>query len=250
MRRRYLFWASLLLLIPFLSVLPLQAQADLAGTYRCASFNVGGRGGRCTSPPLVLQANGSYQMSSEHGKFTVRGNRIFLSESKLRGPGRLLEDGNEIVFQYTYKGLQHTVLYRRQAEAPPPAAAPGEPEAGASIVSVHITIEFSPSDGSVGWINSANLVPEGGKKADGYETLAVTDGKQTVKAYFRAVETRRYYTLLVGSGFETRAVAKIDLRQASDPVKLTLRAPVPGRDRDRYTLPTTGPGYTPPRSNP
>lgn len=225
----------------------MRAQSGVAGTYRCVSFNVGGRGGRCTSPPLVFQADGQYQMSSEHGTYSVRNNRIFLSESKIRGAGRL-QGGNEIVFEYTYRGLPQTITYRREAEAAAPhsTSEPGETR----FVPVSFTVEFSATDGSVDWINSANLVPEGGAKEDGYETLAVTDGKQTVTAYFRAVATGRIYTLLVGSGFETRALAKVDLRKATAPVKLTVRAPHPTQDRDRFTPPTSGSGSTLPRSDP
>lgn len=240
--RGCLSFSFVLLLAPMV-----RAQSGVAGTYRCVSFNVGGRGGRCTSPPLVLRADRQYLMSSEHGTYSVRNNRIFLSASRIRGAGRL-QGGNEIVFEYTYRGLPQTVTYRREAQAAAPNAtsAPGE----TSFVPVSFIMEFSDSDGSVEWINSAKLVPESGAKEDGYETLAVTNGKQTVKAYFRAVATGRIYTLLVGSGFETRALAKIDLRTATGPVQLTIRAPRPARDRDRYTPPTTGPGYIPPPSHP
>lgn len=238
----FLFFSVALFFVPDVIV-----QSNLVGTYRCVSFNVGGRGGRCTSPPLNLLANGQYQMSSEQGTYAVRNNRIFLSESKIRGAGRL-QGGNEIIFEYTYRGLVQTVTYHREAEAAP---ANSMSETGAtSFVPVSFTVDFSAADGSVDWINSANLVPEGGAKKDGYETLAVTDGKQTVKAYFKAVATGHIYTLLVGSGFETRALAKVDLRKATEPVKLTIQTPRPTRDRDRYTPPTSGPSYTPPRSDP
>jgi hypothetical protein len=239
--RSFLFFSIVLL---FASVM--RAQSGIVGTYRCVSFNVGGRGGRCTSPPLVLHADRQYQMSSEHGTYSIRSSRIFLSESRIRGAGRL-QGGNEIVFEYTYRGLKQTVTYRLEAHAAPSnsRSEPGE----TSLVPVSFTMEFPAADGSVGWINSADLVPEGGAKEDGYETLAVTDAKQTVKAYFKAVATGRIYTLLVGSGFETRVLARIDLRNATEPVKLTVRVSRPTRDRDRYTPPTTGPGYTPPRSD-
>lgn len=244
--RRSLARSCLSISVVLLFAPVMRAQSGVAGTYQCVSFNVGGRGGRCTSPPLVLQADGQYQMSSEHGTYAVRNSRIFLSESKIRGAGRLQD--NEIVFEYTYRGLPQTATYRREAEA---AAANSTSEPGETrFVPVSFTIEFSATDGSVDWINSANLVPEGGAKEDGYETLAVTDGKQTVKAYFRAVATGRIYTLLVGSGFETRTLAKVDLRKATAPVKLTVWTPRPTRDRDRFTPPTSGSGSTPPPSYP
>jgi hypothetical protein len=88
-------------------------SATVAGVYRCWHFNVGGAGKRCTSPPLELRADGTYRMSSERGTYTIQRDRIVLSESKIRGPGRML-GGDKIVFEYTYKGLAHTVTYLRQ----------------------------------------------------------------------------------------------------------------------------------------
>lgn len=89
------------------------AQANpLAGTYRCWSFNVGGAGRRCTSPPLVLHPDGTYEMSSERGTYTVEGDDVILSESKIRGRGHL-QGGNQIVFEYDFQGLRHRVTYLR-----------------------------------------------------------------------------------------------------------------------------------------
>ena len=90
-------------------------NTNLAGTYRCWSENVGGRGGRCAvgAPPLVLNADGTYSMSNEHGTYKVSGDFIILSESKLRGQGHIV-GGNQIVFEYDYRNLHHTVTYLRQ----------------------------------------------------------------------------------------------------------------------------------------
>lgn len=221
MRIRQMFIGGLFLLaLADLCAEPAHAQSHVAGTYRCVSFNVGGRGGRCTSPPLMLQANGEYDMSSEHGTYTVEGNQIVLSESKIRGAGHLQD--NEIVFEYSYKGLQQTVTYRREAQATPNSL---RVPRTTNVVAVSITITFPPTNGSVGWINTANLIPEGGRKEDGYETLAVSDGKHLVKVDFKAVATGRIYTLLVGSGFETRELGKVDLTAATAPVKLSVQAP-------------------------
>lgn len=84
-----------------------------SGVFRCWSFNVGGAGKRCTSPPLELRADGTYRVSSEQGTWRVSGDRIVLSASKIRGPGRLV-DGNKIVFEYSHNGLKHTVTYLRR----------------------------------------------------------------------------------------------------------------------------------------
>lgn len=84
---------------------------SVAGTYRCWSYNVSGGAGSCRlSPPMILNPDGTYQMSSERGTYTVKGDTIILSESKIRGPGKL-QNGNQIVFEYSYKGLNHTVTY-------------------------------------------------------------------------------------------------------------------------------------------
>ena len=88
--------------------------STLAGTYRCRSYNVGGAGGRppVGTPPLVLNANGTYSMSSEHGTYTVKGDTLVLSQSKIRGAGKL--NGNQVVFEYDFKGLHHVVTYVKQ----------------------------------------------------------------------------------------------------------------------------------------
>lgn len=91
------------------------AGARLAGRYDCWMQNVGGSGGHCATgtPPIILNADGTYSMSREKGTYTVKGDTVVLSESKLRGPGHL-RDGNKIVFEYDYQGLHHTVTYLRR----------------------------------------------------------------------------------------------------------------------------------------
>lgn len=87
------------------------AAPDMAGRYRCLSYNVSGGGGSCRlAPPLMLNRDGSYTMSRERGTWRVAGDRVHLSESKIRGPGRIARDGR-IVFEYTYGGRRHTVTY-------------------------------------------------------------------------------------------------------------------------------------------
>ncbi|MBI3553071.1 MAG: hypothetical protein HY077_11200 [Elusimicrobia bacterium] len=101
-----------------LCALSFQARAaeksKAAGHYRCWSFNVGTRAGRCTSPPLVLKEDGTYSMSTEKGTYKVKGSQLVLSASKIRGPGKFNKDGNQIVFEYKYKGVQQSVIYLRQ----------------------------------------------------------------------------------------------------------------------------------------
>ncbi|MDE3084228.1 MAG: hypothetical protein KGJ37_03275 [Verrucomicrobiota bacterium] len=91
------------------------APANLAGTYRCWSYNAGGAGSRppIGTPPLVLKTDGTYAISSEHGMYTATGGTVVLSASKIRGPGHLV-GGNKIVFEYDYKGRHYIVTYLRQ----------------------------------------------------------------------------------------------------------------------------------------
>ena len=104
----------MLLSIGMVLVCPsLRAQAQIAGTYRCTSAQVGGRSGRCSSPPLILYADGTYRIWGEEGRYRIRGHWIIFSESKKRGPGRL-RHGREIVFEYTYRGNKHTIEFRRE----------------------------------------------------------------------------------------------------------------------------------------
>ena len=101
--------AFLILVLGIASAAP--ASSNIVGNYRCLSYNVSGGGGSCRlAPPLVLNANGTYRMSSEHGTWRVVGDRVHLSASKIRGPGKLVED-NRIVFKYTYHGWQHIITY-------------------------------------------------------------------------------------------------------------------------------------------
>ncbi len=93
------------------AVAALAATPNIAGHYRCLSYNVSGGGGSCRlAPPLTLNANGTYGMSSERGTWRVVGDRVHLSGSKIRGPGKLSKD-NRIIFEYTHRGWQHTITY-------------------------------------------------------------------------------------------------------------------------------------------
>ncbi len=98
--------SGIVLLLPF----PSFAQS-IAGTYRCFSYNISSAGGSCRiTPPLVLNPDGTYQMSSEKGTYKVQDRTVVLSESRIRGPGKLA-GGNRIVFEYDLKGQHYTVTY-------------------------------------------------------------------------------------------------------------------------------------------
>jgi len=94
------------------ALLPSVALAQpVAGVYRCFSYNIDGAGGSCRiTPPLVLNADGTYRMSSEKGTYKLLDGKVVLSESRTRGPGKL-EAGNRIVFEYDLNGKRYTVTY-------------------------------------------------------------------------------------------------------------------------------------------
>jgi hypothetical protein len=111
-------WWGLLMTAGLLLGCPgLHAQSQTAGTYRCAAVSVDGRNGRCGSPPLILYPDGSYQIWGEEGTYTVRGDWLVLSQSRKRGRGRM-RNGQEIVFDYTYRGRKYKVTFRRQDPVP------------------------------------------------------------------------------------------------------------------------------------
>ena len=114
-----------LAVVAFLNLSPARPQNKpphpLAGTYRCDSIRVEGMKKRCTSPPLVLNSDGSYQLWNEQGTFMVLGKYVVLSESRKRGPG-LLKKGREIIFEYYHQNRKFTVNFKR-VDAPPPGSA-------------------------------------------------------------------------------------------------------------------------------
>ncbi|MBI2119919.1 MAG: hypothetical protein HYT97_09900 [Elusimicrobia bacterium] len=62
-------------------------------------------------PPFLIHIDGSYSKSSEQGTFKINGGFITFSESKIRGPGKIDETNNQIVFNYLYGGNEHVHKY-------------------------------------------------------------------------------------------------------------------------------------------
>ncbi len=118
---RFGLWGMLIAAGLFFGPPSLRAQSEIAGTYRCISMHVGKRSAPCSSPPLTLYADGSYQIWREQGTYTVLGKNILLSEAKKRGPGRL-QRGYKIVFQYYHRGKKYMVTFRRSESLPPGSA--------------------------------------------------------------------------------------------------------------------------------
>lgn len=99
---------------------PQTQPTRLSGTYRCWQFNLNGRilsTNSCrTYSPIVLNADGTYNISSEHGTYTISGDQITLSESKIRGVGTLKEGNMQIYFKYSYNGSDYETTYLLQEQ--------------------------------------------------------------------------------------------------------------------------------------
>lgn len=211
-------YGAIILLFVGLFLTSQSALAEsVSGTYRCWSFNVGGRGGKCTSPPIVLYPDGRYSMSSEQGTYSVAGDQIKLSQSQKRGPGKLLENGNQIQFQYQYNGLDQTVTYLRQGDAPSAPDTPKKEAGGGGISTLDLTISCSGSGSSVDWINTASLNCGDGNR---YDALAVAKDKVTLSAYFRQVPPGKSCSVTVSSGFDSKTVGNV---QTTGSVKKTIQ---------------------------
>jgi hypothetical protein len=230
-----LFFACALTFALGVSAAPfvLAATSEIAGTYRCVSQNVGGAGGRCTSPPLILNVDGTYQMSSEHGSYRIAGNRLYLSESRLRGAGEI--SGNELIFEYSYRGLMQTVTYRRQPQSNDSSIFQNQSQNGnaAASVPVVLKIDFDRPDGWIGWVNTAKLVPLGADSGDTLMGIAVATSRQSLRVSFRTVPTGRRYEVQLGSGTANYAVATLDLRRTQQAVELAISTRIPGNQQLR-----------------
>lgn len=187
-------------------------RADsLAGTYRCWHFNVGGQGGKCASPPIVLNADGTYMMSSEKGRYSVEGDQLVLSASEHRGPGKI--SGQQLQFEYDYKGQHQTVTYLRSGDAPQPQSKP----ASGGISQLELTISCSASGSAVDWINTCSLDCGDGNR---YDALAVQKDRETLTCGYRQVPPNKTCSVTVSSGFDAKVIGSL---QTAGSVNQTLR---------------------------
>jgi hypothetical protein len=100
------------------TALPVRAETDLSGTYRCKSVEVAGKTVPCKAPSLVLKSDGSYTMLSESGTYEiVAGHWLVLSASKRHGRARL-DGSKEIVFNFISGGKKSRIVYRRKYQRP------------------------------------------------------------------------------------------------------------------------------------
>jgi len=95
---------------------PASAQRRLDGTYVCRAASVDGKTATCSSPPLVFNTDGSYQILTQHGTYKIiQGRWLVLSHSTKDGKAQILSR-REIVFEFVAGGIKHRVVYRRRYE--------------------------------------------------------------------------------------------------------------------------------------
>jgi hypothetical protein len=100
------------------TALPVHAETDLSGTYRCKTVEVGGKTVPCKAPSLILKSDGSYRMLDESGTYEiVAGHWLVLSASKKHGRARLA-GSKEIIFNFISGGKKSRIVYRRKYERP------------------------------------------------------------------------------------------------------------------------------------
>ena len=91
-----------------------QTAFDITGTYRCFLYTVNkasSADGCRLQAAMIFYPDGTYTFSSEEGTYAVEGDQVTLSESKIRGPGTILENGLQIFFEYLYNGKDYEVTY-------------------------------------------------------------------------------------------------------------------------------------------
>ena len=208
----------------------LRSSKKLSGSYRCWQYNVSGGGGSCRiSPPIVLKTDGGYSMSSETGTYYIEGDQIFLSESKIRGPGKLLEGDIQIRFEYDYNGWHHTITYLREENinaesAPAEMVTPQE-----KYVEVTLHIAYPAGDYSADSVNTVTLYSkDGGERVA--QSLAYATDRSTTEVWFskRAPKigllTGKIYKVMVSSGFGEWQVGELDLNGVIDGTTITIQA--------------------------
>ncbi len=197
---------------------------QVAGSYRCWSYNVsGGGGGDCRLfAPIVLNTDGTYSVSSEKGTYTVKGDIITLSESKLRGPGKLI-GGTQIRFEYDYNGWHHVITYLKEGGSASTTTTSG------AEVAVQLILQYPAKDSALGGIVTVELVPEG-QTVDGatYKPTAIAqyDGdKQIIGSFYKATnmpKTGIKYTVYTNTGFSADSVGTLDLTSVTTETTATI----------------------------
>lgn len=197
---------------------------DMSGSYRCYSYNVsGGGGGDCRLfAPIILNKNGTYSVSSEKGTYTAQGDVMMLSESKLRGTGKIL-GGNQLRFEYDYNGWHHTITYLKEGGSSSSSENDAE-------IPVQLILEYPVKDSVLGGIATVELVPEGGDvKTDSYKPTAIAqyDGDKRIVGSFYKTSNKpksgKKYTIYTNTGTGTTAVGTLDLTSATKETTATIK---------------------------
>lgn len=93
--------------------------AFMTGTYRCLRYFVTNANGTTVNYNTVcaldtsffIHKDGTYSKSTESGSYSISGNQITFSESKVRGPGTIDILDNQITFSYYVETNLYTITY-------------------------------------------------------------------------------------------------------------------------------------------
>lgn len=218
------------------------ADPAMAGTYRCASYNVSGGGGSCRNiPRLTLNADGSYQYSTTRGRWTMENGKLLLSESKLWGPATVL-GRDTIRFEYDHRGWRHVVTWTCQdcgsmAARRDRRAESSTPKTGETFIGVSLTLHF---DGAIGGVSGFTIVPAEAARRYGHNAPLPENAVQGLawetSATSVALATGAKSKLLGGKRYvvflswprETIPVAILDLPAVNEDYSGTLKATLQG----------------------
>ncbi|MBI5428254.1 MAG: hypothetical protein HZA02_08270 [Nitrospinae bacterium] len=192
-------------------------------------------------PPLTLNADGGYQLSSTRGRWSERDGALILSESALWGPGEILGP-DAVRFEYDYRGWRHVVTWVCQEcafGAPPAGGPPAEraPVSKGSYVGVSLTLEFAQAIGGVSAFvivpaeHARNYAHNAPLPSGAVQGLAWETGANSV-----ALATNRDNKLISGARYvvflswprETIPVAILDLPPVTADYTATLPAMLDG----------------------
>ncbi|HXN21841.1 MAG TPA: hypothetical protein VOA41_03750 [Candidatus Dormibacteraeota bacterium] len=89
-----------------------RAQSRIAGSYHCSHARIEGKSTKCSSPPLILNEDGSYQLLGKEGRYAVKGQWVYLDQTSLQRKGQL-QPGYRIAFQYRENGKRCEIIFER-----------------------------------------------------------------------------------------------------------------------------------------
>jgi len=89
---------------------------EIAGQYQCTQAKVAGKTVPCKAAPLLLKADGHFEVQGREGEYLVSGTWVELNGEVLKSRAKI-EAGHKIVFRfYNKKGLCEMIFERRVAE--------------------------------------------------------------------------------------------------------------------------------------